>query len=141
MDYKIVIDPGHGGIDSGASGNGIIEKLNYNTIFSNLNINNQVGLIAYNKKDGLYYFSNTNNYFKEKIYSISISNDEKEIYVCLSNPVKYASFPASQPLPEYTYIPPLVVTIPPADLNLDPSSAIAPCPTAVYCPFLIDIIA
>ena len=64
--------------------NGIIEKLNYNTIFSNLNINNQVGLIAYNKKDGLYYFSNTNNYFKEKIYSISISNDEKEIYVCLS---------------------------------------------------------
>lgn len=26
MDYKIVIDPGHGGIDSGASGNGIIEK-------------------------------------------------------------------------------------------------------------------
>lgn len=25
-DYKIVIDPGHGGIDSGANGNGIIEK-------------------------------------------------------------------------------------------------------------------
>ena len=25
-EYKIVIDPGHGGIDSGASGNGIIEK-------------------------------------------------------------------------------------------------------------------
>ena len=25
--YKIVIDPGHGGIDSGASGNGIIEKI------------------------------------------------------------------------------------------------------------------
>lgn len=25
-DYKIVIDPGHGGIDSGATGNGIIEK-------------------------------------------------------------------------------------------------------------------
>ena len=26
MDYKIVIDPGHGGSDGGASGNGIIEK-------------------------------------------------------------------------------------------------------------------
>lgn len=25
-DYKIVIDPGHGGVDSGANGNGIIEK-------------------------------------------------------------------------------------------------------------------
>ena len=25
-DYKIVIDPGHGGSDSGATGNGIIEK-------------------------------------------------------------------------------------------------------------------
>ena len=25
-DYKIVIDPGHGGVDSGASGNGIKEK-------------------------------------------------------------------------------------------------------------------
>ena len=26
MDYKIVIDSGHGGIDSGATGNGIVEK-------------------------------------------------------------------------------------------------------------------
>ena len=26
MNYKIVIDPGHGGDDSGATGNGIIEK-------------------------------------------------------------------------------------------------------------------
>ena len=24
--YKVVIDPGHGGVDSGANGNGIIEK-------------------------------------------------------------------------------------------------------------------
>lgn len=25
-EYKIVIDPGHGGVDSGATGNGIVEK-------------------------------------------------------------------------------------------------------------------
>lgn len=33
MDYKIVIDPGHGGTDSGAIGNGIIEK-DYNLLIS-----------------------------------------------------------------------------------------------------------
>ena len=26
MDYKVVIDAGHGGVDGGASGNGILEK-------------------------------------------------------------------------------------------------------------------
>ena len=65
---------------------GMIAQINEDIFLNHYFKSNLLDLDYYNKKDySIYYLNNSEVTFKEKIYSVSYSNKNNKIYICLQN--------------------------------------------------------